>query len=110
QRLRQIPLPGHVEGEHLAFGPLNGPREPGGRLAVGDQGDGGLGWDLVERYDCALDVGLAPALDSIDEQIAARGNQGNRGERGRQLLDVGRAPPVPGLEELERPRSALPLA
>ena len=72
QLLRRVALPGHVEGEHLAFRPLNGPREPGRRLAVGDQGDGGLGWDLVERFDCALDVGLPPALDSIDEQIAAR--------------------------------------
>jgi hypothetical protein len=76
---------------------------------VGDQGDRGLGWDLGERLDRALGVGLAPALDSVDQQVAPLGDQRNGGERGDHGVHVRRAASVRGLEELERPGSALPL-
>jgi hypothetical protein len=47
---------------------------------VGNQRERGLGWDLPKRLGRALGVCLAPGVDAVDEQIAARCDQRDRGK------------------------------
>ncbi len=77
------------------------------RFGAGDQDDGQVGRQLGERRDDGVELAIAPALDPVGEQVAARVHQRHRRDRAQQRLVVGHPAPLAGLEDLERGGAAL---
>src|SRR5262249_14112346 len=107
-RLRKLAPARSVEGERLAARPLDRLRELRRRLSARDEDDRRLGAERLEGLGDYADLLRAPALDAVGEQVAARGDERDRRDRGGERRGVrGRA--LARLEHLERARAALAL-
>ena len=81
------------------------PASPEPWRARSDQGE--VGGSLGDRRGDGLELAIAPALDPVGEQKAARVHQRHRRDRGQQRLVIRHPPALAGLEDLQRVRSGI---
>ena len=109
EQARHLPRLRRLELVDLALGRLDRLGQLRRRFGAGDQDHGEIGGQLAERGDDRVELFVAPALDPVGEQVAARVRQRHRRDRRQQRLVVGHPAALAGLEDLERRRPALAL-